>query len=400
MRRVLYIIVLVVICISGTTWLLITNNPSMEKAPEDTKTDIDDSNQSDGDLKEQSAQQTTAEESDSSSMVSIANFNNLISKRLPNTTSNNPIPSNDDNSQEIPVPQPKVWLPEGRFMSSVFEPGDIETETIDYGTITNFSGAPETLRMTINSPSGLVDPEHSRPVIIAMTGGDTIGFCDSTLVAEQEAMLELTQLGYVTVTLTPLLDSNFCSGPNYSEYLQNMAINLEAADEAISYLYNNADIYSIDPTKTALYGYSIGGQTALLKLRQGRNEGPNVKLIASFAAIAQDSPLFNIPFGNLMSADNEAPKVFMLSFEPDVGYGLDINPDARADCDNLVTLGYNCTFQGIPVPGHAVHANTRVDCGFLAMMSLDCFDLGLPVTDNFLSVPALFQPYLYNTLIL
>lgn len=278
-------------------------------------------------------------------------------------------------------PEPHVWTPAGRFVSDVFDSSDIDTQTISYGSITNYAGSNETLYMTVNTPSSTVDAETNRPLVVAITGGDTAGFCDSTLATEQAAMLGLAQLGYVTVSLTPLLDPDFCDGANASDYYTNMEKTLEAANIAIQYLYDNANTYKIDVTRTAIYGYSIGGQSALLKLRDAYNDGPTVRLIAGFAAIAQDSPAFNVPFGPLATAGPTAPAVYMISFEPDIGYGPGVNPDARTDCSNLVTLGYDCTFYGLPFPSHAIHANSVSP-------------------DGSISAPAIFDPYLYETLVL
>jgi hypothetical protein len=299
----------------------------------------------------------------------------LLSSVQPGATDNRE--SSDGSSS----PEPHTWTPVGRFVSDVFDSSDIDTQTISYGTITNYAGSNETLYMTVNTPGSAVDTETNRPLIVAITGGDTAGFCDSTLTTEQAAMLRLAQLGYVTVSLTPLLYPDFCDGASDSEYHANMEKTLEAADLAVQYLYNNANTYRIDVTRTAIYGYSIGGQSALLKLRDAYNDGPSVRLIAGFAAIAQDSPIYNVPFGPLATAGPTAPSVYMISFEPDMGYDPGINPDARADCSNLVVLGYDCTFYGLPFPAHAIHANSVSP-------------------DGSISAPAIFEPYLYETLVL
>lgn len=53
----------------------------------------------------------------------------------------------------------------------MFDSSDIDTQTISYGIITNYAGSNETLYMTVNTPKSTVDPETSRPLIIAITGG-------------------------------------------------------------------------------------------------------------------------------------------------------------------------------------------------------------------------------------
>ncbi len=277
---------------------------------------------------------------------------------------------------------PKVWQPSGRFTSIVFDSGDIDTEVVPYGFNANFSGGSETLYMTINQPNSSVDTESKRPLIVALTGGDTAGFCDSSFSTEQAGMLELAQMGYVTVTLTPLLDPAFCDGEPAQSYYDNFLLNLEATNKALEYLYTNEVVYKIDPETTALYGYSIGGQTALLKLREDHDEAPHIKVLAGFAAIAPTH--YDPIFSALTPATSTSPKVLMISFEPDTGYGPGEDPDARADCLNLVSIGYECQFGGLTFPAHPVHAN-----------SVSPF----VVSPSMTPVNEYFQAYLYNNLV-
>lgn len=296
--------------------------------------------------------------------------------------------------------QAKQWLPQGRFVSEVFGDSDIQTVAVPYGIQSNFSHNDETIYMTINRPNSNVDQENQRPVIIAITGGDTAGFCDSSFAEEQAAMLHLAKLGYVTVTLTPLLDADFCDGEPDASYFENLAVNRLAADQAITFLQDNAQTYGIDSDRMALYGYSIGGQTALLQLRNNFVSSPSVRVIAAFSAIIQDSSTHNTAFGVINPATASSPSVYMLSFQPDIGFGAGVNPDAEADCSNLVSLGYDCTFQGIQTMGHGVHPNTTVSCTFLASVGVDCHTLGIPVVNDAISVPSVFEPYLYQKLVL
>lgn len=255
------------------------------------------------------------------------------------------------------VDAPKEWSPAGRFTQAVFDSGDIDTQVVDVGSIINFSGNPETLRITLNRPKSSVDTESSRPLIVALAGGETAGFCDSSFTTEQDAMLELAQLGYVTATVHPLLDPAFCDGEPEQSYIDNMNLYLNATDQALQYLQTNAASYGINYSRTALYGYSIGGQTALLKLRAGHNSGPNVRVITAFAAISpfsQDGTL-----GAHIPASSTSPDIFMMSFEPDIGFGPGVTPDARQDCTDLTGIGYECQFTGLPFPSHAVHANSN-----------------------------------------
>lgn len=80
-------------------------------------------------------------------------------------------PNTDEDSDDSSSPEPHTWTPEGRFVSEVFDSSDIDTQTISYGIITNYAGSNETLYMTVNTPKSTVDPETSRPLIIAITGG-------------------------------------------------------------------------------------------------------------------------------------------------------------------------------------------------------------------------------------
>lgn len=293
----------------------------------------------------------------------------------------------------------KSWYPVGRFLGEVFDDNDITTQTVNFGSITNYSGNSEQLYLTISMPKTTVDPELQRPLIVAMPGGNTIGFCDSTLNTEQSAMLRLAKLGYVGITLTPLLDSDFCDGADNQAYYQNMIINNETIDKAFDYLNLNAEDLNIDIHRAALFGYSIGGQTALMKVREDFDDNPFLRTIIAFSSVVLQGSESNSALSPLALAGPNAPDIFMLSFEPDVGFGPGVTPDARGDCETLVGLGYNCTFQGIPVPGHSIHLNTIVPCSFLASLNINCHELGVPIVDDNVSAPAIIDPYLYQKLV-
>lgn len=337
-------------------------------------------------------------DSDSSSSVS-SRFINPGSAKFTRSSNSKTTDSNIDTPDDGDESEPRIWLPTGRFVSEVFDANDITTQTVNFGSMTNYSGNTEQLYLTISMPKTTVDPEIQRPLILAMPGGNTIGFCDSTLTTEQSAMLRLAKLGYVGITLTPLLDNDFCDGADNQAYYQNMIINNEAVNKALDYLNLHAEDFNLDINRAALFGYSIGGQTALLKVREDYDENPFLRTIIAFSSIVLQDSESNSILSPLAVAGDNAPEIYMLSFEPDIGFGPGATPDARGDCETLVTLGYNCTFQGIPVPGHSIHTNTIVPCSFLASLSINCYELDIPIVDDSVSAPAIIEPYLYQKLI-
>lgn len=295
------------------------------------------------------------------------------------------VPSSNQKSENPPVIQ-RTWTPEGRFLNSVFDEDDIENqENVIFGTETNFSGDTENLLITINQPKQSLDLEGDRPLVIGFPGGDTMGFCDQTLATEQEAMLELAQYGYVTATVTQLVDPAFCvaGGADGTAYMTNMAINMNVLNKAIQYMYDNASTYKIDPNNTALYGYSIGGQISLFKVRENYNDGPHVKVIAAFAAVAPD--MYDPVLSARVPADQNSPSILMVSFEPDTGFGPGMTPDARGDCEFLYSIGYECTFGGLDFASHPVHANSTTP---------------LVISPDLIPVDEYFRNYLYQKMIL
>lgn len=283
----------------------------------------------------------------------------------------------------------RVWTPSGRFTSSVFTANQILTQTnVNFGSLTNIDGETETLRMTIYQPVQTVDSETFRPLIFAFPGGETAGLCDETFATEEAAMFEMAKYGYVTVAVHNMLDDRFCSGggATATDYTNNMLLNLSAINKAIQYMYDNYNTFKIDPNNTALYGYSIGGQVSLLKLREDHTGAPKVKVLAGFAAIASKETTYVSSFSALAPATSSSPSVLMVSYLDDEGYpGLTFTPDAKGDCEYLAdTLGHNCTFEGVPGTGHPVHANSS----------------GLTLTPSGVSASNYFKDYMYKNMIL
>lgn len=256
----------------------------------------------------------------------------------------------------VRVSSDKIWKPVGRFERDVFNQEELEVDEFQYGVGLNFQNQQEQLYMTSITPDVTLDPESSRPVIVALSGGATAGFCDSTYEYEQGVMMEYAQLGYATFTLKPLLDDEFCDGEPAESYAQNMHNNLQALEVALEYLNDNQLSLNIDMNRAAIYGYSIGGQVTYLKLRDIYSDGITVRALLGFASIA---PASLLDFGTLKVAGINSPKLLMVSFEPDTGYGEDVDPDARQDCVHLESLGYDCRFAGLDYPAHPVHANAN-----------------------------------------
>ena len=241
------------------------------------------------------------------------------------------------------------WLPAGRFYQAVFTDGQLDSQEVVYGSMQGFDGNPEDLYMTITKPAAQHDGEADRPVIVAMTGGDETGaYCGMTYDEDKEAMRAMAQLGYVTVTLRAITDDSFCGFANSpAQYVTNIHLNLQAANRALGYLAQNRQTLLINPDRMALYGYSIGGTTALLKTRSDFETGNPVRAIMALSAYAPADFGPYIDSGLLGS-----PSILMVSYETDTGFGGGIVPDVGLDCLMLTNHGFPCSYGRVDGAGH------------------------------------------------
>ena len=162
-----------------------------------------------------------------------------------------------------------------RYRDPVFSNVTV-TNDITYGTATNLSNQPVTLKLDMYAPTG--DTVTERPAIVWVHGGS---FCcgDRTSGELVDEATTFAKAGFVNVSIEYRLESPGCTG-NQSNCV--LAIQEAAADAqtAVRFLRTNAATYGIDTDRIAIGGSSAGAITAL-NVAYTSSEDPTARVRAA-----------------------------------------------------------------------------------------------------------------------
>ena len=116
------------------------------------------------------------------------------------------------------------------------------------------------------------DAKGKIPLVVFVHGGGWIGND------------KYADMGYMTNTINAMLESGFAIASIDYRFAQNAVFPaiLQDCNKAVSFLYDNADKYSLDKNRFALMGFSAGGHLASLMGTSQNNKVENLYFPKSF----------------------------------------------------------------------------------------------------------------------
>lgn len=116
------------------------------------------------------------------------------------------------------------------------------------------------------------DAKGKAPLVVFIHGGGWIGND------------KYADMGYMTNTINAMLENGFAIASIDYRFAQNAVFPaiLQDCNKAVSFLYDNADKYSLDKNRIALMGFSAGGHLASLMGTSQNNKVENLYFTASY----------------------------------------------------------------------------------------------------------------------